>query len=564
MSRENCKRPKFQRPARWIMGLLLVVAVGITNAWAAAMELNPTQCGAASGGSSCIGSCSGYIQINTQYGRYRVFGPCGDEYNRYGTNYCTCQYKDYSSQAAADSAKCNIVPNNPNCNDKGRADAKADSAKYYADCLKKGGVPKGGGVGLNTDTDTYQFTGGVCDYCEKNSDGKWATNKMQQRQEEQTAQCCRQGNAPVELECDNSSLHDPYGSGESVVRNRNCNTLGNVDVSTGVIDGCQEYVKGPDINSSGSGGGDSTWSSSSDGETTIGDIGQDLEDIKDSLHKMMQLDTMIMGLDTIRNQYLQQILRELQQDSMVVNVQGDTIIVKPADVHFNPTIQGDTIIVNNDSLAHAIDSLWQAIRGLGGDSTTYNDSAVVGAITALDSGIFGGWDGNIGDTSGWMGKFDSVGRALDSMASGKGGAFDGCDTTGGKKCDGVLIGSHGLDSARNGARGAYRAMMDSVTKGPLGDSIKNWQNEFQTNVLNGSGTNNCPSVLTRTFEVPIGNVKMQVGGLGKYLCAPIIGSMTPWSLARTLIRTIVSFMCMMWLFKQTIGAGSAGGGEDED
>lgn len=159
------------------------------------------------------------------------------------------------------------------------------------------------------------------------------------------------------------------------------------------------------------------------------------------------------------------------------------------------------------------------------------------------------------DSSGWGRMSDEVRGAGDSLINQYGGimAMNNCDTTGGRKCDNTIIGVGGLDSAKKRVKSIYGELRDSMTHGAFMDSLNNWGSAFTGGgVLIGSGSNNCPSFLTRPHTITIGNSTTQMR-LDGVLCATLFGNVTPWTLARVLIRSIVAFFCMVALFKAATG-----------
>lgn len=159
------------------------------------------------------------------------------------------------------------------------------------------------------------------------------------------------------------------------------------------------------------------------------------------------------------------------------------------------------------------------------------------------------------DSSGWGRLSEEISDAGDSLINQYGGimAINNCDTTGGHRCDNAIIGVGGLDSAKKGAKSVYGELRDSMTHGAFMDSLNNWGSAFTgEGVLEGSGSNNCPSFLSRTHTITIGNstAEMRLDGV---LCATLFGNVTPWTLARVLIRSIVAFFCMVALFKAATG-----------
>ena len=125
-----------------------------------------------------------------------------------------------------------------------------------------------------------------------------------------------------------------------------------------------------------------------------------------------------------------------------------------------------------------------------------------------------------------------------------------------------------LAGAVRGMRLAFNAFMDTIGNSAFNDTLDNWRNTIVNNgVLQGQGSNSCPEILTRNFnlEFPFGQgtIRVMFGNIGHYLCTPIAGlSLTLWALGRTLIRFLVAFTCMMWLYRAVTGSGNSG--EDDE
>lgn len=213
-----------------------------------------------------------------------------------------------------------------------------------------------------------------------------------------------------------------------------------------------------------------------------------------------------------------------------------TINVQAPDVN----IGGDTIIVNADT-AKAPSEILEFLKGL-----------------------FGGMDttGSY-DTTGWGNVNDTAKSELDSAL--KRGSWTeslNCDTTGGNRCDNSIIGAHGLDSAKNRLRGSYRALADTIKNGSFGDSLQNWGSKFTGGSIAGSGSDNCPSVLSRNYHITLVQGASFDLTLGRYLCQPLVGNTTAWSLCRLLLRASVALSCMWFLFHCAVGFSGRGGDDD--
>lgn len=245
------------------------------------------------------------------------------------------------------------------------------------------------------------------------------------------------------------------------------------------------------------------------------------------------------------NQLLTNLNEKNWSPEINVEVGGDTNII---NVDNQVTIQGDTTIVN---ITNNVDTT-RAPKVIEGLLDNY-----IGAFNSFVdkfTGFFGDTSGWNGDTTGWGSSNDSAKKELDStLKKSNWVASLGCDTTGGKKCDKSIIGAHGMDSAKTQIRSTYRALGDSLRNGAFGDSLENWGNKFTGNgVLSGSGSNSCPSILTRSWHVTIGPTGFDMT-IGRYLCSPIFGNVTAWTLCRLLLRAGVALACMWFLFKCAVG-----------
>lgn len=412
---------------------------------------------------------------------------------------------------------------------------------------------------------------GYCDICGQDEKGNYTSTVVQQIAEDLKRECCGRlgefGDAILKCnpqeggcfgaDCDwAASGYNAYSLPQPNV----CDLGAPLDPVTGLPAKCAEFA-----DTTGSGGGDGPSSSSSGSESSSSGTGDPmvdgLEDIKDTLHKMLQMDTILSQNDTMIHWDLVEVIKELQKDkkdTFQINIAGDTIIVQPADVHFNPTIQGDTIIVNNDSLAGAIQALAEAMANIRGDSSgSYNDSALMAAIWGDTAGH------SLGDTSGWGDSLGGLQGKIDSLGLGS-GAYGDCDTTGGKTCDEQYIGKDGIATAAGKYKDLAKGLRDSVLEnGPVHDSVQAWSNLFKSEKLSGGGSNACPTILTKTWSVDFKLTQVEIGPLGKYVCSPIMGNITPWQVGRTLLRALVAIACMWWLFRQAMGV-SGGSDDDED
>lgn len=193
-----------------------------------------------------------------------------------------------------------------------------------------------------------------------------------------------------------------------------------------------------------------------------------------------------------------------------VNVQGDTNII-------NVNVQGDT-------------------------------ARAPAAILDLLSGALQGGQPQQGDTAGMGAREAGLLASIDSALA-----------------DSVPNMTDSIPNAVQGVQGTFAAFKDSMANSAWNDSVSKWEGQLLDNgVLTGAGSDNCPSVLTRTWDVTLwNNVQLSFGPLGKYLCAavPAVG-VTFWALCRVIIRAVVSIACMVWIFKAVMGID--GGSSEED
>lgn len=541
---------------KWLPVLLVLPLLASAPSWAVcanaseyccfASLTNPNsfngRCRTALGVSMCYGTI-----LSDEYGRYRATSP-----------YCTTQAEIDSVYCIKDGGQwtgtsCHVVTEDTETMD-----------KVKQQCQKLGGTPQ---FRYNEQGNVI----GYCDICGQDEKGNYTSSVVQQIAEDLKRECCGRlgefGDAilkcnPQEGGCFGANC-DWAASGYnaySLPQPNVCDLGAPLDPVTGLPAKCAEFA-----DTTGSGGGDGPSSSSSGSESSSSGTGDPmvdgLEDIKDTLHKMLQMDTILSQNDTMIHWDLVEVIKELQKDkkdTFQINIAGDTIIVQPADVHFNPTIQGDTIIVNNDSLAGAIQALAEAMANIRGDSSgSYNDSALMAAIWGDTAGH------SLGDTSGWGDSLGGLQGKIDSLGLGS-GAYGDCDTTGGKTCDEQYIGKDGIATAAGKYKDLAKGLRDSVLEnGPVHDSVQAWSNLFKSEKLSGGGSNACPTILTKTWSVDFKLTQVEIGPLGKYVCSPIMGNITPWQVGRTLLRALVAIACMWWLFRQAMGV-SGGSDDDED
>ena len=205
-----------------------------------------------------------------------------------------------------------------------------------------------------------------------------------------------------------------------------------------------------------------------------------------------------------------------------VNVGGDTIIVN---------VGGDTTILNADT-AKAPAEILGFLQGVFGDSAgNYNPDDTAGSGVQIE---------------GVLNKIDSlVGEGMPVMNS-----------------DSV---SNAMGDLKNNGLGAIR---DTIGNSAISDSMTAWGQKITDNgYITGQGSDNCPEILTRTWQVnfPIGTggANVNIGPLGVYLCKPVAGmGITFWALCRVILRAMVAIACMIWLYKSVLGID--GGSNDED
>ena len=200
-----------------------------------------------------------------------------------------------------------------------------------------------------------------------------------------------------------------------------------------------------------------------------------------------------------------------------VNVGGDTIIVN---------VGGDSLNINVDT-AKAPAEILGFLKGVFGDSTN---------------------DYNASDTAGTGTRENDLIAHLDSQVNG--GVPDMRDS---------------IPHAVTGVKGALTGLKDSINNGPYGDSLAVWQNQLLNNgVITGSGSNDCPAPLRRSFSWNFGPKigTVQLGSL-RFICEDALGlGFSLWTLARTLLRAMVAICCMLWIYREVTGTG--GGSNDED
>lgn len=287
---------------------------------------------------------------------------------------------------------------------------------------------------------------------------------------------------------------------------------------------------------------------------------------------LIQINESTAGIDdkmSSANEYLRQIAGKnfnptINVGSPDVNVNVDTDGIQARQDKTRDTLHHTNEIL--DGLGGKLEDI-KGLLGSSGSDTIRKDTSK--APASIDSALkYWGNRNNRTfaaaglDTTGWGSTNDSARAAIDSVLS-RADFFGslGCDTTDGKKCDGSIIGADGLATATGEMQATYGELRDSLTGGAYADSLRLWGSKFTGNgVLTGSGSNSCPSVISRTYRVDLMEGVGYDFTLGTYLCAPIFGQVTAWSLCRMLLRATIALACMWFLFKCATGFG--GGSED--
>lgn len=466
---------------------------------------------------------------------------------------------------------------------------------------------------------------GICNLCSGNAYRNYVQNLKER--------CCELGKIPDSVKCvikDITSTQNTYAE----LQGDGClSTGGSVNITPNgetIVEGCENFNSSSSQNQSSDSQNQSSSSEcigldcpSSDSKN-LDDISADLEDIKDSLHRIIIYDSTTASNSIDLVNYLYDIKTCLEagtcgngQVDYTENINevrdtihhGNELLKQIADKDWSVNFSGgltesryeglihtiensaDSIAKMRDSLAkelqkaadstakygqvngEKLDSIIDGLKGIGMDSVAHkldsmrNDKldSISGGIYSLDS-TFAYWGDSSNrkvDSAGWGGKYDSLKDWGDSLTGAMGDWLEGCDTTGGKHCDNIYIGSHGLDSATSGMKGAAGALRDSMLNGRFADSLNLWASKFNNPKITGSGSNTCPSALTRSYSLNFGSMgEVQMGSFGTYLCEPIFGSVTPWTLGRILLRAIVAISCMWFLFKCATGFKGDSGEED--
>lgn len=292
-------------------------------------------------------------------------------------------------------------------------------------------------------------------------------------------------------------------------------------------------------------------------------------DINQNTREIANTGLEISGKMDNANEYLRQIAGKNFNPTINVGSPKVNVDVNLDSLSVSQNRTTDTLHHTNeilDGLGGKLEDI-KGLLGSSGSDTIHVDTSK--APASIDSALKHWGDRNNHtfaaaglDSSGWGHTNDSAGAATDSVLS-RADFFGslGCDTTGGKKCDGSIIGADGLATATGSMKATYGELRDSLTGGAYADSLRLWGGKFTGNgVLTGSGSNSCPSVLTKTYRVDIYKGAGYDFTLGTYLCAPLFGQTTAWSLCRLLLRATIALACMWFLFKCATGFG--GGGDD--
>lgn len=142
-----------------VLSFLVLLVFGSVSSWASCFvgaynELNSTQCNAAAS-ASCVASCSAYKYLYSD-GHTLSYTDCHDEYDRFGTKYCTCARVNCSSSCAADSLKCVMSGMHF---DSQRCECLDSDTTYH--CQNSGGA-EAGGFGSPERALMYRCVDGVC------------------------------------------------------------------------------------------------------------------------------------------------------------------------------------------------------------------------------------------------------------------------------------------------------------------------------------------------------------------------------------------------------------------
>lgn len=452
---------------------------------------------------------------------------------------------------------------------------------------------------------------GFCNLCNGNAYKKLL--------KDQQKNCCEQGHAPdtTKVKCTVESITST--DKKFIVDGQNACLSGDPQIiitpnGESYREGCDDAP--PSGGSSDShGSSDSQESSSSGGGSSSGNTDENalagqLEDIKDSLHKIIRYDSTTASNSIDLANYLYDIkvcleagtcgagaptdytgeiqavrdtlhnsntlLKQIADKDLSVSVNGGLTAEKQAELIANISNVADSMAKYGIANGARLDSIIEGLKHLGADSVAHGLDSVrneyiregIDSLYSLRTGLdstFADWS----DTSGAAAAGDTTGKGgeLDALGDSLGVALWGypCDTTGGKSCNTAYIGANGIANARNGWKGAADALGDSLNGGAVKDSINSWTNKIVNNgVLSGNGAATCPAVFNRTWQVPLGTgITYTFGPFGKIVCYDFFGGITFWALARIVLRAMVAITCMWWLYHAVTGT-TARGDDDED
>jgi hypothetical protein len=357
--------------------------------------------------------------------------------------------------------------------------------------------------------------------------------------------------------------------------------------------GCRNPYPQPQPSSSGSGGGESSPSSSGSGESSpsssdseppssSGSGGGD-KDYTEQLNQIIANTQGTMNNTADISQWTQTTmnnttdiknsLSEIGVDVSHIRTNTENTATNTAQVATNTNNIDNKLSTTNSLLQQLNNKNWSPNINITDTNIVNVDNEVIingdtakapSEILSFLKGVFGGMDTTANyDTTGWGRTNDSAKAQLDSaLKKGDWVTSLGCDTTGGRKCDNSVIGAHGLDSAKSSLKATFAQFGDTLKNGAFGDSLKNWSNKFTAGNISGSGSDNCPSVLSRNYHIEL----VQGAGfdltLGRFLCQPLVGNTTGWALCRLLLRASVALACMWFLFHCATGFGGRGGDDD--
>lgn len=172
--------------------------------------------------------------------------------------------------------------------------------------------------------------------------------------------------------------------------------------------------------------------------------------------------------------------------------------------------------------------------------------------------------GSSSDSKDYTGKFDaladSLGNISEKLSEMLAGDTGTLDTSAFEINVDTLIDTSyttygdSLDGAYRSFGDTYKGLVsDTGAIGKFADTLAQLQKKFNFTPLGGSGTG-CPAFLQRTHSVTIGKVSVDFDLNKLQICSPILGSKTPWDIARALLRALVAITCMWFLFKCATGA----------